>query len=211
MADTDPNATPPANTDPNATPPVDELAQLREFAGSVRKALALGDDADSAAVLSSLSSLGNASKELADTKAAWASEKVSGTLQRALEASGIKPEFMEDAMLRAVPFFTVDAKGNVVTRADAKDTIPGSEPAAWIRGELMAKVNGRYWDLSVGGGAGTRGTGLLNTDAAGADSMFDPRSPSHNFSAQLRYEQSFGSVAADRARAKYRHRGKGFV
>lgn len=201
------------DTDPNAAPPVDELAQLREFAGSVRKALALGDDADAASVLSTL---GNVSKELADTKAraesiqsAWASEKVAGALRSSLEASGVKPEFMEDAMLRATPLFTVNDKGEVVTKADAKDTIPGQAPSAWIRGELMAQVKGRYWPTSVG--AGARGAGFLNTDASGADAMFDPRSPSHSFTAQLQYEAKFGSVAADHARAKYRHRGKGFV
>lgn len=200
------------DTDPNAAPPVDELAQLREFAGSVRKALALGDDADSAAVLSAL---GNTTKELSDTKAraesiqsAWASEKVSGALESALKASGVKPEFMEDAMLRAVPLFTVNERGEVVTKADAKDTVPGQAPAAWIQGELKAKA-GRYWPLSAGGGS--RGAAYRNTDASGADAMFDPRSPEHSFTAQLQYESKFGSVAADAARAKYRHRGKGFV
>lgn len=203
MPDTDPNA---------ASPPVDELAQLREFAGAVRKALALDDQADQASVLSTL---GNVSKELSDTKAraasieaAWASEKVAGALRASLEASGVKPEFMEDAMLRAVHVFTVDEKGRVVTRADAKDTIPGADPAAWIQGELKAKA-ARYWPTSTGGGS--RGAGYRNTDASSADAMFDPRSPEHSFTAQLQYESKFGSVAADAARAKYRNRGKGFV
>jgi len=71
-----------ADTDPNAAPPVDELARLREFAGAVRKTLALGDEADGAAVLSAL---GNTTRERDDAKAraasiesAWASEKVPG-------------------------------------------------------------------------------------------------------------------------------------
>ena len=200
------------DTDPNAAPPVDELAQLREFAGAVRTALSLGNDADSAAVLSAL---GNTTKErdaakerAASIESAWASEKVAGTIRSALEASGVKPEFMEDAMLRAVPLFTVNDKGEVVTKADAKDTVPGQAPAAWIQGELKAKA-ARYWPVSVG--AGARGAGYRNTDASGADAMFDPRSPEHSFPAQLQYESKFGSVAADAARAKYRHRGKGFV
>lgn len=86
---------------------------------------------------------------------------------------------------------------------------PLAAPAAWIRGELMAQVKGRYWPTSTGGGS--RGAGYRTTDASGADAMFDPRSPSHSFTAQLQYEAKFGSVAADAARAKYRHRGKGFV
>jgi hypothetical protein len=201
-----------ADTDPNAAPPVDELAQLREFAGAVRKALALGDEADSAAVLSAL---GNTTKERDDAKAraasiesAWASEKVAGALRSALADSGIKPEFMDDALLRATPLFTVTDKGEVVTKADAADTVPGVAPAAWIQGELKAKAP-RYWPLSQG--ANARGGGLTLPDPAGADACFDPRSPAHNFTAQLQYEARFGYEAANRARAKYRHHGKGFV
>lgn len=209
MPDANPNAAPPAD----GAPPVDELAQLREFAGSVRKALALDDQADQASVLSTL---GNVSKELSDTKAraasietAWASEKVSGALRTALESSGIKPEFMEDAMLRALPLFTVNERGEVVTKADAKDTVPGQAPASWIVSEFRAQVNGRYWPLSQG--AGSKSSGYRHADASSADSMFDPRSAGHSFTEQLRYEQTFGSAAADAARAKYRNRGKGFV
>lgn len=56
-------------------------------------------------------------------------------------------------MLRAKAVgFVVNDKGQVVTKPDAKDTIPNASPAAWVQGELKAKA-ARFWPTSIGGGA----------------------------------------------------------
>lgn len=147
-----------SDTNPNTTP---DLERLTAFVGEVRKALNLGDDADEAAITSALGTrLGDAAAAMERAKTieqTWANEKVDAALRSALTAGGILPEFMEDAMLRAkaVGFILTD-KGEVVTKPDAKDTIPNTSPAAWVQGELKAKAP-RFWPLSQGAGANGAG------------------------------------------------------
>jgi hypothetical protein len=136
--------------------PNPDLDRLSAFVGEVRKALALGDDADEAAITAALGTrLGDAAAAVERAKAIElerANEKVDAALRSALTAGGILPEFMEDAMLRAKAVgFILNDKGEVVTKPDAKDTIPNTSPAAWVQGELKAKAP-RFWPLSQGGG-----------------------------------------------------------
>lgn len=149
--------------------PNPELDRLTAFVGEVRKALALSDDADETAITAALGTrLGDAAAALERAKAIEmerANEKVDAALRSALTAGGILPEFMEDAMLRAKAVgFVLNDKGEVVTKPDAKDTIPNTSPAAWVQGELKAKAP-RFWPTSVGGGAkGAAFTALSGPD-----------------------------------------------
>lgn len=154
MSDTNPNT-----SEANQTP---DLDRLTAFVGEVRKALALGDDADEAAITSALGTrLGDAAAAVERAKAIEmerANEKVDAALRSALTAGGILPEFMEDAMLRAKAVgFVLNDKGEVVTKPDAKDTIPNTSPAAWVQSELKAKAP-RFWPTSIG--AGAKGAGF---------------------------------------------------
>lgn len=88
----------------------------------------------------------------ADVESRWASEKVDGALRAAFEKSGAKPEHLEDYLTLARPLFGVDEKGNIATKPDAPNTIPGIDPAAWIHSELKAKRS-HYFPLSTSGGA----------------------------------------------------------
>lgn len=138
----------------------------------------------------------------ADIESRWASEKVDSALRLAFEKSGARPEHLEDFLLLARPLFSVDETGAVRTRKDAKEAIPGIDPAAWIHGELKAK-RAHYWPTSIGGGS--KGGGSV--PVGGDDSCFDPTSPNYNFTKQLALEAKYGSEFADRARARYRGRG----
>lgn len=146
-----------SDTNPNA-----DLERLTAFVGEVRKTLGLAEDADEAAITSALGTrLGDAAAAVERAKTieqTWANEKVDAALRSALTAGGILPEFMEDAMLRAKAVgFVLNDKGEVVTKPDAKDTIPNTSPAAWVQGELKAKAP-RFWPTSVG--AGAKGAGF---------------------------------------------------
>lgn len=142
--------------------PNPELDRLTAFVGEVRKTLGLADDADEAAITAALGTrLGDAAAAVERAKTieqTWANEKVDAALRSALTAAGILPEFMEDAMLRAKAVgFVLNDKGEVVTKPDAKDTIPNTSPAAWVQSELKAKAP-RFWPTSVG--AGAKGAGF---------------------------------------------------
>lgn len=196
----------------------------REFCASLTKARGLPDDSAPEALLASLgdeeSRVTERTKALqaerdaaqakaADVEARWSSEKVTAALSAAFIRAGMKPENAEDALTLARPLFTVDVNtGAVVTKADAPNTVPGQSAESWAMSELRSRRL-HWFPGNTSGGA--RGGSHVIPSPVGADSMFDPRSPAHNFTSQLAYESRFGSEAADRARAKYRHAGKGFV
>lgn len=79
----------------------------------------------------------------------------------------------------------------------------GQSAEAWIVSELRAKRS-HWWPTSTGGGA--RGAGFAPSRGAD-DSMFNPRSPNYNFTAQLAAEAKYGADFADKARARYHGRG----
>lgn len=138
------------------TPNTPDLDKLTAFVGTVRTALGLGDDADTDAISTALTSrLGDAAAAVDRVKAmehARAEEQIAASLQSAFTAAGVLPEFHEDAMLRARAVgFVVNDKGEVVVRPDAKDAIGGASPAAWVQSELKAKAP-RFWPTSQGGG-----------------------------------------------------------
>lgn len=193
-------------------------AEKAAMLGPIRQALGLGDDAGTDAILAALTSRTPDAEALVtqrtaaltkerDTAVAAAdaikternAEKIDAALNAAFDKSGAKPEHRPDFLLLAKALFTVDAKGRVVTRDDAADTLPGVEPAAWIVGQLRAS-RPHYWPTSTGGGAsggGAHGAPLGDT------SCFDPRSPRFNMSDQMRYERKWGREAADRAIRMY--------
>lgn len=189
----------------------------RQFRARIASGLGLGDDANEDAISACLADTeaalaartasiakerDEARARLAEVESRWASEKVDTALRRAFEQSGARPEHLEDFLLLARPLFSVDETGAVRTRKDAKETIPGIDPAAWIHGELKAK-RAHYWPTSIGGGS--KGGGSV--PVGGDDSCFDPTSPNYNFTKQLALEAKYGSEFADRARARYRGRG----
>lgn len=191
---------------PNA-PTVEELsAQLATLRATLAKSLGLGEDADEAAILARVADTTKEAEEAkaraADVESRWAGEKVDSALRSAFERSGAGREHEEDFLLLARGLFEVDEKGEVRTRKDAPNTLPGIDPAAWIVAELRAK-RAHWFPHSVGGNA--RGGGAL--PSAGADdSCFDPSSPNYNFTKQLALEARYGSEFADKARARYRGR-----
>lgn len=227
MADTDPNtdvAKLQASLQAEREAHAATKSKHREFCASLSKARGLPEDSAPEALLSSLGDeetrVAERTKALqderdaaqakaADVEARWSAEKVEAALSAAFIKSGMKPENAEDALALARPLFTVDPKtGAVVTKADAPNTVPGQSAEAWAMSELRARRT--HW-FPGNVSAGARGGGHAPASLAGADSCFDPRSKAHNFTAQLAYEARFGTEAASRARAKYRHTGKGFV
>lgn len=184
-----------------------------EFMDALRDALGLPEGTEGKAVLEAMprtdaekvvqreleKERDDARAEVAKMKAERDAAKVNGELRKALEASGILPEFMDDAMMRANAVgFIVNDKGEVVTKSDAANALPSASPAAWVQGELKAKA-ARYWPTSQGGGV--RGGGFTPNGLPGDTSCFNPASP--NLTAQLRYEAQFGADAARRAAARY--------
>ncbi len=186
-----------------------------EFLEAVREALGLPEGTDTKAALLKHFPGSDAEKvvqrelakerddaraELTKVKGERDAEKVNAALRSAFEKSGAGREHEEDFLALARPLFTVDAKtGAVVTRADAPNTVAGQNAEAWIVSELRAK-RGFWWPMSQGGAS--RGAGFLPSGGAD-DSMFNPRSPNYNFTAQLAAEARFGPAFADRARQRY--------
>lgn len=190
------------------------LAPLRTLAN-------LGDDADLDTLTSTLAArLGDADKVVSERTAAleserdeavakaakieqaYASEKVTAALDQAFAASGAQAQNAEDYLALARPLFTLGDDGQVVTRADAPNTVPGMTPDQWISAQLR-QARPHWWPLSTGGGArGTTGTAVPTS--AGDSSCFNPRSPNHSITNQFLYEQRFGKAAADAAIARFR-------
>jgi hypothetical protein len=184
-----------------------------------RTALGLGDDADAAAVLSTLGTrLGetetvvaertaalSAERDAATTRAAeietrWNAERIDSALSAAWERSAAIPDNRADYLALARPLFTVDAAtGAVVTKADTANTVPGASPEQWILGQLQA-LRPHWWARSVGGNS--RGGGV-EVDRGGGVACFDPRSPQFSVTRQFAYEATHGAAAADRARAQF--------
>lgn len=195
-----------SDTNPN-TPTVEELtAQLSALRAGLAKGFGLEESATDEALLARAGEVAKerdeARSKAADVESRWASEKVDSALRSAFEKSGAGREHEEDFLLLARGLFEVDEKGEVRTRKDAPNTLPGIDPAAWIVAELRAK-RAHWFPHSVGGNA--RGGGAL--PSAGADdSCFDPSSPNYNFTKQLALEARYGSEFADKARARYRGR-----
>lgn len=187
-------------SDTNPTP---EVERLTAFVGTVRSALALGEDADTDAIAQALAArLGDAAAAVERVKTIEqerTNERIAATVRKALEDSGILPEFMDDALMRANAVgFIVNDKGEVVTKPDAANTIPSASPAAWVQGELKAKA-ARYWPTSQGGGS--KGGGFTPNNLPGDPTCFDPSRP--NLTLALQYEATFGAEAARRAAARY--------
>jgi hypothetical protein len=127
-------------------------------------------------------------------------ERIEPALCDAFAKSGADPRSSEDFPALAWPHFTVDAKtGAVVTMPDAANTVPGANAEAWIVAELRVKRS-HWWPTSIG--AGARGAGFV-VNRGPDDSMFNPRSPNYNFTAQLAAEAKYGPAFADRARQRY--------
>lgn len=155
----------------NAPNPADLQAQvdrLSAFAGSVRKALALGDDADDAAILAAL---GNTTKERDEHKARAdavaaerAAERIDAAISAALSKSGMIQANTPDAMNLMRPLFTLDDKGRVVTKGGDTGEAPGMDPAQFVAGRL-GTLRGHWFPVSVSGGA--RGGGY--TPPSGPD------------------------------------------
>jgi hypothetical protein len=194
----------------NLAPTVEELsAQLATLRATLAKSLGLGEDADEAAILARVADTTKEAEEAkaraADVESRWASEKVDSALRDAFAKSGADAHNAEDFLALARPLFTVDAKtGAVVTKTDAPNTVPGQNAEAWIVSELRAKRS-HWWPKSQG--AGARGGGALPSGGAD-DSCFDPSSPNYNFTKQLAAEAKYGAEFADKARARYRGRGR---
>lgn len=199
-----------SDTNPNNTPPTaDELtARLAAIRSGIAKGLGLAEDATDEALLARAAEV---AKERDDSRAEVVklngertADKVDATLRDAFAKSGADPRNAEDFLALARPLFTVDAKtGAVVTKPDAPNTVPGANAEAWIVAELRTK-RPHWWALSAGGNA--KGAGFLPSGGAD-DSMFNPRSPNYNFTAQLAAEARFGPAFADRARQRYGGRG----
>lgn len=92
-------------------------------------------------------------------------------LRAAFEKSGARPEHLEDYLLLARGLFSVEEKGEVRTRKDANETLPGIDPSSWIHAEVKDKRS-HYWPASTGGGA--RDGGTLVGAARGDTSCFKP-------------------------------------
>lgn len=132
-------------------------------------------------------------------EARWAGEKVDAALREAFAKSGARDEHNEDFRNLAGALFHVDPKsGRVVTMPDAPNTVPGSEPLAWIHAELKSR-RAFWWPGNVSGNA--RGGGI-GANPHGDDSCFRP-GPTWNLTAQFAYEGKYGSIAADTARRRY--------
>lgn len=185
------------------TPNTPDLDKLTAFVGTVRSALALGEDADTDAIAQALTArLGDGAAAVERVKTIEqerTNEKITATVRKALEDSGILPEFMDDALMRANAVgFIVNDKGEVVTKPDAANALPSASPAAWVQGELKAKA-ARYWPTSQGGGV--KGGGFTPNGLPGDTSCFNPANP--NLTLQLRYEATYGAEAARRAAARF--------
>jgi hypothetical protein len=155
-----------SDTNPNPTELQAQLDRLTALAGGVRKALALGDDADDAAILAAL---GNTTKERdeakarADTIAAERNtERMDAEIRHALGKAGISAQNTDDAALILRGVLEVTDKG-VVTKA-APNVVPGQTPEQFIAGQLRT-LRPHYWPLSIG--AGAKGAG--HAPHAGAD------------------------------------------
>jgi hypothetical protein len=197
-----------SDTNPN-TPTVEELtAQLSALRAGLVQGFGLGEDATDEALLARAAEIAKerdeARAEAADVESRWAGERVDSALRSAFEKSGAGREHEEDFLLLARGLFEMDEKGEVRTRKDAPNTLPGIDPAAWIVAELQAKRS-HWWPLSQG--ASAKGGGFLPSGGAD-DSCFDPTSRNYNFTRQLALEAKYGSDFADRARARYRGRGE---
>lgn len=155
-----------ADNTPDVTQLQTTVDRLTALAGGVRKALALGDDADDAAILAALDTT---TKERDEAKtrantiaAARDAERLDAEIRHALGTSGIFAQNTDDAatILRGV----LEVKeGRVVTKA-APNVVPGQTPEQFIAGQLQS-MRPHYWPLSRG--AGAKGAG--HAPHAGAD------------------------------------------
>lgn len=191
--------------DPNTpTPPtVEELtaqvAVLSEFRANVAKGFGLDPAASEDAAI--LSRITDTTKEVSALKSAAEASAVDSALREAFAKSGATGGHYEDFRNLAAEHFHLDPKsGKVVSKPDAPT--PNVDPDTWCVVELRQRRPG-WWGLSVG--AGARGAGFAPGRVD--DSMFDPRSPNYNFTAQLAAEAKYGADFADKARARYRGRG----
>lgn len=194
----------------------------REWCASLYKARGLPEDATPEAFVASLGDeearVAERTKAIQEERDAamqraeqvadeWNAFRIDRALSESFSKSGMNAENMEDALALARPLFTVDEAGNVRTKPDAPNTVPGQSVESWAFGELRAK-RPHWFPVSVGGGAKTPRAALVSSVD---DSCFNPRSPRHNFTAQLAFEKAHGAKAADDARAKYRHLGGSFL
>ncbi len=187
----------------------------RAFRVRITSGLALGDGADDDAISARLADAGGvaadrvaaltaaaqeATQRAEEIEARWASERVESSLRSAFEKSGARPEHVDDFLLLATPLFALAEDGQVRTRKDAKDTIPGVDPPAWVHSELKAK-RGFWWPTSVGAQAHAPRS-MMPGASLGDDSPFKPGA-TWNLTKQFEFEAQFGSAAADAARRRY--------
>lgn len=189
-----------------------------EFVASVRKSVALPDDADPSTIVASLGTrLGDLDSQVTSRTAAlaaevaaqtakaaeieskWSAEKIESALLAAWSKSGANDAHREDFLTLGRAAFTLGADGRVVTKADAAGIMPGASPEAWIHGQLK-NIRPAYWPTSTGGGA--RGGNADTSMLVGMD-VFDPRSPAFNITKQFAMEATHGSAWAERARARF--------
>lgn len=198
--------TPNPNTPPvsdSATPPVDEVAKLREFRASIVKGFGLPDDADDAAVLSSL---GNVTKERdehkarADTVVAERNaERLESSIRNAFDRSPLDKRNLPDALALMKPLFHLDDKGRVVTKGGETGEPAGLTPDEFVASRLGSH-RPHWMPVSVGGGA--KGGGIHHS-SLGDTSAFDPRSPNYSVTRQFQLEVERGTTWADAARRKH--------
>lgn len=190
------------------------------FRATVAKALGLPEDTAPDAVLARLGESDTErivtdrtaalAKERDDFKARaekvesdWNSQRIEAALTAAFDKSGARPENREDYLSIARSLFTVDEAGQVKTRTDAPNTVPGVDPSTWIVAELRTK-RPHWWPLSQGGNArGSRGEPNPN-GLPGDPSVFDKSSRSFSVTGQGAYYRRWGPDATARAQEKYR-------
>lgn len=178
-----------------------------EFTGTMRSALALGDDADEAAIVARLGDTESvvtaktaalaaerdaARTEVNTIKAEWADFKITAALGEAFRRSGAMEQNTADYMALAKPLFTLGSDGGIVTRDGAPNTVPGMTPDQWIVAQLRS-ARPHWWPLSSGGGA--KGAGGLPPSAGVDLSGFR----SGNVTAMMSAIGTYGEAAVLRA------------
>lgn len=190
-----------------------DKAAARQFRASIAKPLGLAEDVADDALIARAGDVervigertAGLTKERDDARAKataaesrWASDRIDRALSDAFAESGMKGENLEDALAIARPLFAVNERGEVLTKADAPNTVPNVGAQAWAFGELRGK-RPHWFPPSLGGGA----RGGRSPHAAPADDRCFKPGATWNVTAQMRYADTHGDGAA--ASAARRH------
>lgn len=145
-----------------------------------------------------LSEVAKIKGEAEAARSAAATARIDAAIQEALPRSLMRMENAPDAASLLRPMLEVTAKGEVRTKADVPNVIPGLTVADAINGHLRS-ARPHWWGVSVG--AGAKGGGWNTSNLPGDTSCFDPARA--NLTLQLQYEARYGADAARRAAARY--------